>query len=390
MPASLMLLLAAAAFEAAACVHYQSPMLGAIAREYGVNAAAAGWIATLTFAGYLSGMALIVPLGDRLDKRTVILAQSVGLLAATLAMALAPSLAVAAAVSYVIGVCACLTQTVIPVVVELSPASGRGRVVGTLLSALFMGILFGRLTGGFIADHFGWRWTYVMAALLMAALAPALALRLPRMPAKTSLSYFALIHSVIRLVHTYPELRRSSAIQFFLGICYGGFWATIAPMLSLLHGLGATEAGLIGIPGASGILISRTAGRWMDRRGPFPVVTTATCLVVAAFLLMQAAEWSVWIIILGAVLLDFGLRGAMVANQTLINTIAPDARSRASTVFGAHVWGGNAIGAFLVSTALAFSGWGLACSLALASAACALLLQLKGGPRKLPARNPGR
>ncbi len=383
-----MVLLSAVSFEGAACVHYQTPMLGAIARDFGVDAAAAGSIATLTFAGYLSGIALILPLGDRLDKRTVILAQSIGLVIATLGMALAPTLAVAAAVSYVIGMCATLAQSAVPAVVELSPASGRGRMVGTILSALFLGILFGRLSGGFIADHLGWRWTYVMAALLTAVLTPALALRLPRMPPKTSLGYFALIHSVVRLMRAHPELRRSSAIQFFLGICYGGFWATIAPMLALLHGLGATEAGLIGIPGASGILISRPAGRWMDRQGPFPVVTTSACLVVAAFLVLEAAAWSVWIIVLGAVLLDFGLRGAMVANQTLINSIAPDARSRASTVFGAHVWGGNAIGAFAVSMALAWSGWGLACSLALASAGCALFFQLRGGPRNLPGRAP--
>lgn len=381
MPRSLMLLLAASAFEAAASVHYQSPMLGAIGLEFGANAAAVGWIATLTFAGYLSGIAFIVPLGDRLDKRSLILAQAAGLVLSTLTMALASTLAVAAAASYVIGLCACLSQTIVPVVVELSPASGRGRIVGTLLSALFMGILFGRLTGGLIADHFGWRWTYVMSAVLMLGLVPALASRLPRMPAKTTLAYFALIRSVLQLVRTHPELRRASAIQFFLGICYGGFWATIAPMLALLHRLGPTEAGLMGIPGASGILISRTAGRWMDRHGAFPVVTTAACLVLAAFLVMEAAAWSIWIIILGAVLLDFGLRGAMVANQTLINTLAPEARSRLNTVFGTHVWGGNAVGALIVSTALAHFGWGLACSIAVLSAAGALALQLRSRRR---------
>ena len=375
-----MTMLAAAAFCAAASMHFHTPMLGKIASDFGVGAAAAGWIATMTFGGYLIGMIFIVPLGDRLDKRRLILGQMVGLLASTLAMGLSPTLPAAVVASLVLGVCSCISQIVVPVVVELAPTSGRGRMVGTLLSALFLGILFGRLTGGFIAEHLGWRWSFAMSAAMIAVLLPALWRHLPSMPARVSMPYLALMRSVIDLIRTRPELRRTSTIQLLLGVCYGGFWATIAPALALLHRLGPAQAGMMGIPGASGILISRLAGRWMDRRGVFPVVTTAVCLVLGASVLMQFAGWSVWIMAAGAALLDCGLRGSLVANQTQISTFAPEARSRINTVFGAYMWGGNSVGALLASTALAHFGWNATCSVFAACCIAALALQLANRP----------
>ena len=368
-------LFAAASFCSASAMHFQSPMLGAMAADFGVDAAAAGWIATLTFGGYLLGMFTIVPLGDRFDKRSLILGQLSGLILSTLVLALAPTLAVAAAASVVLGACACLTQSVIPVVIDLAPANGRGRLVGTLLTALFLGILFGRLAGGTIAAHFGWRWTYALSELLMLLVIGPLAWSLPRMPSKSRMAYGELLRSIVHLLRDSAELRRIAIIQFLLGICYGGFWGTIAPMLSLLHRLGPAEAGLIGVPGAAGTLIARPAGRWMDRRGPYPVVLTGVACVAVAFMVLEFAASSVAVVVVGAILLDCGIRASIVANQTQVTSLATDARSRVNTVFGASIWGGNSMGAFIASTALAHAGWTAACSMALLSAAAALVIQ---------------
>jgi predicted MFS family arabinose efflux permease len=372
--------LAAASFCSASAMHYQSPMLGAMAADFGVDAAAIGWIATLTFAGYLAGMIFIVPLGDRMDKRIVILGQMGGLMVSTLALGLSPSLGTAVASSVVLGASACLTQSVIPVIMDLASPNGRGRLVGTLLTALFLGILFGRLAGGYVAAHLGWRWTYALSELLMLAVIAPLAIKLPRMPAKTSLPYAQLLRSLGHLFRSSAELRRIAAIQFCLGICYGSFWGTIAPMLALLHRLGPAEAGMIGIPGAAGTLVSRPAGRWMDRHGAYPVVMTAVCSVVAAFVVLEFAAVSVWVVVAGAILLDCGIRAAIVANQTQITSVAVEARSRVNTVFGASIWGGNAMGAFIASTALAHLGWNAACTVAVVLAAVALVVQWNARP----------
>jgi predicted MFS family arabinose efflux permease len=231
------------------------------------------------------------------------------------------------------------------------------------------------VASGLVATALGWRWVYVLAALMLIALAPALVMRLPSTRPTTQLSYPALIASLVHLVRANPELRHASVIQLLIGISYGGFWATMAPMLLMFHGLGPTQAGLMAIPGAAGVLVTRRAGRWMDRRGTYPVVATGIGLVLAAYIVFALAPVSIFAVVAGAILLDCGLRSAMVANQTLVNSVAPDARSRFNTVFGAHVWGGNAAGAFLASMALAHLGWLAVCAIAASASLCALALQ---------------
>lgn len=384
-----MALLAVSMFAVAGTIHYQTPMLGAMGAEFGADAAAVGWVATLSFGGFLAGIMFLVPLGDRLDKRRLVLVQLAVLIPALLAMAAAPTLPILAGASFVVGVSASLCQTVVPIVVELAPAHERGRVLGTALAALFLGILFARLSGGLVASHIGWRWMYLFGAVMCLALTPALLRRLPGMPPKTGLAYLPLIRSIALLPARHALLRRVAANQFLLGISYGGFWATLAPMLALLHQLGPAEAGLMAIPGAAGIFLARPAGRWTDRRGAIPVVTAGITLVLAAFVVFGFAALWIGAAIAGAVLLDCGLRATMVANQTLVNTAVPEARSRFNTVFGVSVWGGNAAGAFLASTALTRSGWLSVCAIAVTASCLALLLHLRAARSAAAVRHTG-
>ena len=371
-----MLLLTTATFVVAGGIHYQTPMLGAMAAEFGADSSAIGWIPTLTFGGFLVGIVLLVPLGDRVDKRRLILVQHFAGIAALLAAAAAPNLAAAAASGFLIGMCACYAQNIVPMVAELTPPGERGRAVGTVLTALFLGILFARIAGGIVAAQLGWRAMYVIGAGMLIAIVPLLIARLPHSMPKTSLPYPELLGSMFTLMRTHAEMRRVVAIQTLLGICYGGFWATIATMLLQWHGLGSTVAGLIAIPGAAGILIARPAGRWLDLRGPGPIVTTGIALIFTAYGVFAFGVWWPAALALGAALLDCGLRAAMVANQTIVNSLAPDARSRSNTVFGLSVWSGNAIGAFIATSALAHSGWLAVCLVSAIAAALALGVQL--------------
>src|SRR5579859_334511 len=368
-----MLLLTATTFAAASGIHYQTPMLGAMAAEFGVDGAAIGWIPTLTFGGFLAGILFLVPLGDKLDKRRLIITLHAAAVLALLAAAGASGLASAAAACFVIGLCSCFAQVIVPLV---APPEARGRAVGTVLSALFLGILFARVTGGFVAAHLGWRAMYLIGAGLLALLAPALIARLPHTAPKTQLAYPELLASLIALVRKHPDMRRVIAIQLCLGVCYGGFWATIATMLLTTHHLGPTIAGLIGIPGAAGVLIARAAGRWLDLRGPGPVVVTGTSVIVLAYCVFALGVWWPLALAAGAALLDCGLRATMVANQTLVNSLAPEARARSNTVFGFSVWSGNAVGAFVASSALAASGWLAVCAISILAACTALAVQL--------------
>jgi predicted MFS family arabinose efflux permease len=218
---------------------------------------------------------------------------------------------------------------------------------------------------------------YVLGAVPLVLLAPALILYLPHTTPKTSLAYPELLASMVKLLRAHVDMRRVVVIQSLLGVCYGGFWATIASMLLVTYGFGPDIAGLIGIPGAAGILIARPAGRWLDLRGPGPVVATGIALIIAAYAVFALGAWWAIALAAGAVLLDCGLRAAMVANQTVANTLAPDARSRSNTIFGVSVWSGNAAGAFIASSALAHSGWLAVCGISILAAALALGVQLR-------------
>lgn len=377
-----MWLLTAATVAGSSSIHYQTPMLGAMAREFGASASQVGWVPTLTFGGFLAGIVFSVPLGDRVDKRRLVLAQYFANILAMLAAAAAPGIVPLAATGFVIGACASYSQSIVPLAAELAPDNARGRAVATILTAIFVGILFGRIAGGVVATHLGWRWMYGLGALLSAALSPWMLSRLPSSAPHTTLSYGRLLTSMLGLIARHAEMRRVVGVQVLLGVCYGGFWATIATMLLTVHHLGPTVAGLIGIPGAAGILIARPAGRWLDQRGPGPIVAAGAALIVAAYGVFALGTWWPAALAFGAALLDCGLRAAMVSNQTIANLLAPEARSRANTVFGLSVWSGNAIGAFVASTAFAAKGWLAVCGISACSAACALLVQVLASRRR--------
>jgi predicted MFS family arabinose efflux permease len=376
-----MSLLTVSCFATAGTIHFQTPMLPEFAREFGASAAEVGWVAACSFGGFLAGTLFLAPLGDSFDKRRLVLLQLAGLILALLGMAVAPTLAVLAVAALVVGICASISQHVIPLVAELAVPNERGRALGTLMSGLFVGILFGRVGGGLVAAQLGWRWMYVISAAMLVALAPALWARLPSIPARTRHAYGALLGSLVRLVRDRAELRRASAVQFLIGICYGGFWATLAPMLLALHGLGPAVAGLFGVPGAAGVLVARPAGRWTDRSGVRPVVTTGICLVMAAYLTFGFGGLWVAAIVAGAILQDCGLRAAMVANQALVTTADPGTRSRSNTVFAIHVWGGNATGALIATTLWTWYGWLGVCAGGLAASAAALGVYVRGRGR---------
>ncbi|OGA05055.1 MAG: hypothetical protein A2W68_08175 [Betaproteobacteria bacterium RIFCSPLOWO2_02_64_14] len=364
------------AFIVAGGIHYQTPMLAAIAAEFQADAATTGWIPTCSFGGMLLGILFFVPLGDRIDKRALVLAKIVVLALAQALMAAAPSIAVLAAGSLVTGICSSLLQSFIAITAETAHPEHRGRALGTQLAAMFSGILFARIVGGLIATHIGWRYSYMLYGGMLLMIIPVLWARLPSSRPTTQASYRDLLWSIYRLLRAHGGIRRAAAIQFMFGICYGGFWAVAAPMLATLHRVGPTGAGLLGIPGAAGIFVARPAGRWMDRAGIMPVVLTGICAMLAAWIAMGFGVWSVAAVVIGAILLDCGLRTAMVANQTLVNSAVPDSRARANTLFGVHVWSGNAVGAFLTSWTLAHFGWLAVCGVAMTAIVIALLIHL--------------
>jgi predicted MFS family arabinose efflux permease len=370
------LALAIAAGCAAANVWYNQPMLGVIAADLGASSGAVAMIPTATQVGFAGGILLLVPLGDRMDRRTLILRQLVGLTLALLAAAFAPGAGTLIAASVAVGMGASIAQQIIPFAAELAPPHARGRTVGTVMSGLLLGILLGRVLSGSVAQHAGWRAMFWLAAGIAVLVGVMLALVLPRSRPQARVSYGGLLYSLLALARAYPALRRATLIQAGLFGGFAAFWSVLAldlqaPPLSL----GSDVAGLFGVVGAAGVLAASLAGRMADRHGPRGVIGAGVVLVAIGFVVL--ALWPALPgLILGLLLMDLGVQAAMIANQSIIYALQPEARGRLNTVFMTGMFIGGAIGSGAAGLGWSLAGWPAVCAVGFCLALVSLAAHL--------------
>ncbi|AWB06405.1 MFS transporter (plasmid) [Azospirillum humicireducens] len=382
----LVFLLAAGAGLAAASLYYSQPMLGILGPDIQADGRSVGWVPTLTQLGYAAGILLLAPLGDRFDRRRIILAKVAVLVAALLAAGFAPSIAGLLAASLVLGLSATLAQDIVPAAATLAPAEHRGRVVGTVMTGLLLGILLSRVVSGLIAEQFGWRAVFVAAAGSIALLGVALWRGLPRFAPTTSLGYGELLASLTVLWSRHPALRRAAMAQGLLSLGFSAFWSTLAVML---HGapfhLGAAAAGAFGLAGAAGALVAPVAGRIADSRGPELMTRLGAGLAALSFASMFLSPLvpeggRLWLLVASAVGFDLGVQASLIAHQTIVYGIDPAARSRLNAVLMVGMFIGMAVGATLGSQALAIWGWNGVVAVATIASIGALILRLSTRP----------
>lgn len=352
-------LFAAGAGLAAACLYYNQPILGTIARDFDASPGAVGAIPTATQLGYAAGILLSAPLGDRLDRRRLIVAKGAALTGALVVAALAPSILVLCVASLAIGLLATIAQDFVPAAAALAPAESRGKTVGTVMTGLLLGILLSRLASGSVGQHFGWRAVYFGAAGTIALLTAVAAMRLPPLAPTSDASYLALLGSIARLVRDVGALRRAALAQSFLSMAFSGFWSTLALALAAPpFELGSAAAGAFGIAGAVGALVAPVAGASADRRGPEIVVRSAIVVVIVSFVAMALAPGSLAVLVVTTVTADLGIQAALIAHQSIIYGLDPTARSRLNAALVSAMFFGMSSGAALASRALA--RWGFA------------------------------
>ena len=382
LPASLVLLLATGAGLSVASLYYAQPMLGVLGADISASGRAVGFIPTLTQLGYALGILLLAPLGDRFDRRRIVLAKAAVLCAALLVAGAAPSIGVLLAASLAIGLAATMAQDIVPAAATLAPEASRGKTVGTVMTGLLLGILLSRVVSGFVAEHFGWRSMFIAAAASIALVGAAAWRGLPRFRPTTHLAYGALLGSLATLWSRHGTLRRAALAQGLLAVGFSAFWSTLAVML---HGepfhLGSAAAGAFGLAGAAGALAAPLAGRLADRRGPELVTRLGAGLVVVSFAAMGLAPLmpphaQLWLLALAAVGFDLGMQAALIAHQTIVYGIEPGARSRLNAVLFTAMFIGMAAGSALGALALAQWGWVGVTGLATGTAAAALAVRL--------------
>jgi predicted MFS family arabinose efflux permease len=379
---SLILLLASGTGLTVAALYYIQPTLGVLAGDLHASPRQIGWIPTLTQLGYALGLLLLAPLGDRFDRRNIIVLKSVILCAALLLTGFAPGLPVLLAASLLVGLFATVAQDIVPAAATLAPPEERGKAVGTVMTGLLMGILLSRVVSGFVAEHFGWRSVFIAAAASVAVLAVVLAKGLPRFAPTSNVAYPALLRSLASLWMQYPKLRQAALAQGLLALSFSAFWSTLAVMLheAPFH-LGSAAAGSFGLAGAAGALAAPFAGRLADRRGAAWVTRIAAAITVASFAAMFLMPWlavqaQLALLALSTVGFDLGIQASLISHQTIVYGIAPEARSRLNAILMTSVFIGMAAGGLLGAQALAAWGWMGVVALATLAAVGALLVRL--------------
>lgn len=378
----LVLLLASGAGLAVASLYYSQPMLGVLGADIGASTREVGLMPTLTQLGYALGILFLAPLGDRLDRRLIILLKAAALTVALLLAAASPSIHVLLIASLAIGITATMAQDIVPAAATMAPEAHRGKVVGTVMTGLLLGILLSRVVSGLVAQAFGWRTMFVIAAISIAAIGVAAWRGLPRFQATTQLAYGALLGSLLDLLRRHSALRRAALAQGLLSVGFSAFWSTLAVML---HGepfhMGSAAAGMFGLAGAAGALAAPIAGRLADRRGPELVTRLGSGLVMLSFAAMSLAPLmsqtaQLWLLVACAIGFDLGVQATLIAHQTIVYGIDPAARSRLNAVLFVGMFVGMAAGAVSGSLLLAAWGWTAVTLLATAMGLAALLVRL--------------
>ncbi|MEV7614242.1 MFS transporter [Streptomyces sp. NPDC089799] len=380
----MVLLLAVTCAVAVGNLYFPQAIGPLIADGLHVPAGTAGLVVTATQIGYTAGMVFLVPLGDRIRHRTllVVLLALTGL--ALLGAGCAPSLPPLALASALVGLTTVAAQIIGPMAAGLVAPRHRGEVLGTLLSGSTAGMLLARTFSGFLGERLGWRAPYLAAAAVALVLAAVMAYAVPATtppPSATRLPYTAFLAEPLRLLRAEPELRRSCWYQ---AAVFGGFsaaWTSVALLLTgPVYGLGAEAVGLLALVGGATVLCTPYAGRLVDRHGPGPVNLAGLLgvLLAAAVLAGGALGGPAGLVALtaGTLLLDVSMQSGMVANQTRVYALRPDSRSRLNTAYMTCAYLGGTAGSWLGVRAHTAYGWPAVCVLIALLAATALARHL--------------
>ncbi|UUZ92589.1 MFS transporter [Paenibacillus sp. P25] len=362
----------------AANLYYAQPLVGPISSALGISSGAAGLIVTLTQIGYGIGLMFIVPLGDILENRKLVVVSSLLTAVILAAAAVVRSSALFLTASLFIGLGSVAAQVLVPYATHLSPDAVRGRNVGNVMSGLLLGIMLARPLSSMVTEFMGWRAVYYLSAGVIFMLALALATVLPARRPLAAIRYPALLGSMLRILKTTPILQRRAIYHACVFGTFSLFWTTVPMLLTgpAFH-YSQKAVALFALVGVSGALAAPVAGRLADRGWIRPATGLALALViVSVFLPLFAQDGSIAaliILVISAILLDMGVSANMVLGQRAIFALGAELRSRLNGLYMAIFFAGGALGSATGGWAYAVGGWRAALSIGIALPALALI-----------------
>lgn len=358
----LTLLLAITSGIAVANIYYNQPLLAEIAKTFHITSRAAGFLATFTQLGYALGGFLFVPLGDIKEKRKIILSLIAAVTVALLGVASAQNLTWLYICCFAVGLTSGVPLIVVPLAAQLAEPNNRGKAIGTIASGVLIGILVARTVSGYIGYMVGWRFMFVFAAIFMLILGIILYFKLPATKSYEELTYKELMKSVISIIGKYKTLRTAAITGALIFAIFNIFWTTLTFLLQgSPYNMNSNQIGLFGLFGVAGAFGARIVGRLSDKRDSKIIVLACIIICLIAYVILGFSSMSILGIMLGVVILDFGVQGTLVSNQTRIHALSDEERSRINTVYVVSNFIGGAIGSSLGSVVWNLYNWSGVC-----------------------------
>ncbi|WP_313282924.1 MFS transporter [Delftia tsuruhatensis] len=373
LPQSTLLLMATACGLCAGANYFNQPLLHSIAIDLGISEARASLTVTMAQVSYALGLLLLVPLGDMLERRRLVLGLMLLAALGMLASGMAHSFTLLAAGTLMTGLFSVAAQVLVPMAASFAAPGASGRAVGLVMSGLLIGILASRSVAGVLSDLGGWNAVYWVGALATAGVALLLRRALPLAQPAQRIGYGAVMRSLLTLAREQPRLRSRALI--------GGMgFATVSVLFSTMalllagpgYGFGDAQIGLIGLVGVAGALMANMAGRLADRGLEQRTTLAGGLLMLAGWGALWLGGTSLWWFLAGLLIVDAALQALHISNQNVIYALAPSARSRINAVYMTGYFIGASLGSAVGSTVWLHWGWTGAGVAGLALSLCTL------------------
>ncbi|NLR57280.1 MFS transporter [Chitinophaga polysaccharea] len=358
-------------------IYYSQPLLVLMSEEFGVTESNAGQVTFFTQLGYALGLLFCVPLGDKLERKSQIVVMTLAAVIALVAAAKSVNITMLKVTGLMIGFTSVVPQLILPLAANLSDPASRGKVIGTIMSGLLVGILLSRTLSGMVGHHFGWRTMFWIAAGISALLAVIMITSFPSSKPSFNGTYGQLMKSLLTLIKEQPVLREASAINACCFAMFGMFWTTVVFLLSAPPFKYTSEQiGLMGLAAAAGALGAPLVGRIADKKNPRIAIGYGIIFLFFGYFLFYAFQASLIGIIIGIVAIDLGLQGIHVSNQTRIYTLLPEARNRLNTVFMTTSFIGTSLGSGIGLWVWSVAQWNGVCIAGTGLISIALIIYL--------------
>lgn len=338
--------------------YYNQPLLGLMARDFGVPESNISNIAMLTQIGYAMGLLLLVPLGDRLKRRQLILWDMVFIILSLAGMILAPTVGWLFVASFMVGFTSIAPQLFVPMAAELAPKEKQSAYIGMVMSGLLVGILLSRVISGFVGEYLGWKAMYAIAIGFMLILGALIYRKLPEVHPSFSGSYGELMRSLIFLFRTQPVLRLAAFRGAFAFGGFSAFWTTLVFHLeeAPFHA-GPSVAGSFGIIGAAGALAAAVVGRIAAKTSPNRIILVAILIMLLSWGIFYIGGYTYIGLIIGIILIDLGLQSMHIMNQSSFFALQLNANNRLNTVYMVSYFIGGSTGTFVGAQAWKYYQW---------------------------------